>query len=293
MQDQLAFRIQPVIRPAYKKPYPNWVDQAYPWPRGYKVPEFSLFTSLGEVSTLEHDTIESGRITFESKKKMVVDNDPFPQLIDINMVIPNLDKFGFLRFKLVVDNGEDELHPNIFENLKGKVVIREEMNLCARCQKKVGNITERMGVYEQQIQLANATNFHPFRGQVKPFYGRVGRMIPFNEMTRTQQRRFQRNYGQMMGQQKGAEHSRATIERKVVNKNVLENGDEEDTKASKDEPLKGECVGKSKFEHRKKDEDDDDAGQLITIQFGTTMPPVMLITIYWPMNLRIKNMMKR
>ncbi|KAL2531746.1 hypothetical protein Adt_05097 [Abeliophyllum distichum] len=111
-------------------------------------------------------------------------------------------------------------------------------------------------------------------------------------MTRTQQRCFQRNYGQMMGQQKGAEHLRATIESKVVNKNVLENGDKEDTKASKDEPLKGECVGKSKFEHRKKDEDDDDAGQLTTIQFGT-MPPVMLITIFWPMNLRIKNMMKR
>ncbi|KAL2466943.1 Uncharacterized protein Adt_42794 [Abeliophyllum distichum] len=40
MQDQLAFRIRPVIRPTCKKSYPDWIDQAYPWPRGYKVPEF-------------------------------------------------------------------------------------------------------------------------------------------------------------------------------------------------------------------------------------------------------------
>ncbi|KAL2466302.1 hypothetical protein Adt_42153 [Abeliophyllum distichum] len=72
--------------------------------------------------------------------------------------------------------------------------------------------------------------------------------------------------------------SRATIESKVANENVLENGKEEDTKTSKEELLTDECVGKSKFEHRKEDEDededDDDARQFITTQFGT-MPPVM------------------
>ncbi|KAL2527591.1 hypothetical protein Adt_12645 [Abeliophyllum distichum] len=78
----------------------------------------------------------------------------------------------------------------------------------------------------------------------------------------------------MIRQQEGMECSRSTIESKVANQNVLENGDEEDTEASKDEQVKGECVEKSKFEHRKKDEDEDDARQLITIQFGT-MPPVM------------------
>ncbi|KAL2532124.1 hypothetical protein Adt_05475 [Abeliophyllum distichum] len=77
----------------------------------------------------------------------------------------------------------------------------------------------------------------------------MGRAIPFNEMTRTQQRHFQRNYGQMIRQQQYAKHS------------------------------KEECVGKSKFEHRKNDDDDDDdddddTGQLITIQFGT-MPLVV------------------
>ncbi|KAL2532667.1 hypothetical protein Adt_06018 [Abeliophyllum distichum] len=73
----------------------------------------------------------------------------------------------------------------------------------------------------------------------------------------------------MMRKQRDVEHSRATIESKVANQNIFENGDEEDTKASKDEPLKGECVRKSNFEHRKNNEDDDDAGQLLTIQFGT------------------------
>ncbi|KAL2491132.1 Retrotransposon gag protein [Abeliophyllum distichum] len=54
MQDQMAFGMRPFIRPTYRKPYPDWIDQVYPWPRGYKVPEFSLFTGLDEVSTLEH-----------------------------------------------------------------------------------------------------------------------------------------------------------------------------------------------------------------------------------------------
>ncbi|KAL2543307.1 hypothetical protein Adt_04285 [Abeliophyllum distichum] len=123
MQRQLDFRMWPIIQPTYRKLYPDWVDQAYPWPRGYK------------------DAIELGQITFESKKKIAVDENPFPQPIDVDM-------------------------------------------------------------------------------------------------------------------------------------NVLENGEEVDTKASKEEQLIEECVEKSKFESRKEDEDNDDAGQLITIQFGT-MPPVM------------------
>ncbi|KAL2480620.1 hypothetical protein Adt_33586 [Abeliophyllum distichum] len=73
---------------------------------------------------------------------------------------------------------------------------------------------------------------------------------------------------------KGVENSRATIESKVARQNALKDREEEDTEALKEEPLKGEYVGKSKFEHRKNDEDNDDAGRLITIQFGS-MPSVM------------------
>lgn len=40
VQDQMVFGVRHVIRPTYTKPYPDWVDQAYPWPKGYKVLEF-------------------------------------------------------------------------------------------------------------------------------------------------------------------------------------------------------------------------------------------------------------
>ncbi|KAL2542265.1 putative retroelement [Abeliophyllum distichum] len=72
------------------------------------------------------DAIESRRITFESKKKMVLDENLFPQPLDINMVTPNLDKLGLPIFKLVIDNGEDEPCPSAFEHLKGKTAMDEE-----------------------------------------------------------------------------------------------------------------------------------------------------------------------
>ncbi|KAL2491759.1 putative retroelement [Abeliophyllum distichum] len=105
MQDQLNFGMPPIIWPTYRKPYPDWVDQAYPWPRRYK------------------DALESGQITFESKKMMAVDQNPYLQSIDVNMVILNLDKFGLPRFKLAVDNGEDEARPSAFEYLKEKAKL--------------------------------------------------------------------------------------------------------------------------------------------------------------------------
>ncbi|KAL2513173.1 hypothetical protein Adt_18773 [Abeliophyllum distichum] len=61
------------------------------------------------------------------------------------------------------------------------------------------------------------------------------------------------------------------IESKVAKENALENGQEEDTEVSKEELLIEECVEKSKFERRKKDKDDDNDGQMITIQFGTML----------------------
>ena len=73
VQDQLAVRVCPVIRPTYTKPYPDWIDQSYPWPRGYKVTKFSLFTGLGEVSTLEHVgrfTLQSGEVNDYHKLRL-------------------------------------------------------------------------------------------------------------------------------------------------------------------------------------------------------------------------------
>ncbi|KAL2486703.1 Uncharacterized protein Adt_31459 [Abeliophyllum distichum] len=72
-------------------------------------------------------------------------------------------------------------------------------------------------------------------------------------------------FPQLVDVNMGAKRSRATIESKVAKQNTFEDGEEDDTKALKEEPLKeeplkGECVGKSKFEHRKDDEDDDDVG---------------------------------
>ncbi|KAL2526563.1 hypothetical protein Adt_11617 [Abeliophyllum distichum] len=70
------------------------------------------------------------------------------------------------------------------------------------------------------------------------------------------------------------ERSKATRECKMVNQNVIEDKDEENIGELVKESLKDECVGKSKFEHREKDENEDDSEKVITVQFGT-LPPVM------------------
>ncbi|KAL2498206.1 putative retroelement [Abeliophyllum distichum] len=80
---------------------------------------------LGE---LTQDGVEQGE-SHLNPKKMAVDEDPFPQPIDINMVTLNFDKLGLLRFKLLIDNGEDEPRPITFERLKGKAVMHEGVNL--------------------------------------------------------------------------------------------------------------------------------------------------------------------
>ena len=38
----------------YRKPYSEWVDRTYEFPRGYKMPDFSLFNGEREQSTIEH-----------------------------------------------------------------------------------------------------------------------------------------------------------------------------------------------------------------------------------------------
>ena len=60
LQNQFGLGIRP-IWPRYRKSYPDWVDVAYPWPRNYRIPDFTLFTGSGEVSTMEH----MGRLTLQ------------------------------------------------------------------------------------------------------------------------------------------------------------------------------------------------------------------------------------
>ncbi|KAL2512624.1 putative retroelement [Abeliophyllum distichum] len=78
------------------------------------------------------DAIESRRITFEAKKKMAVDENPFPRPLGINMITTGF-KSGLPKFKLVVDNAEEdpEPHPSVFAHLKGKEGKRDEGILCA------------------------------------------------------------------------------------------------------------------------------------------------------------------
>lgn len=35
---------RPIGRPVYRKPYPEWIDCIHELPKGYKVPEFTLFS---------------------------------------------------------------------------------------------------------------------------------------------------------------------------------------------------------------------------------------------------------
>ncbi|KAL2472329.1 hypothetical protein Adt_40465 [Abeliophyllum distichum] len=76
----------------------------------------------------------------------------------------------------------------------------------------------------------------------------------------------------MMRQQQGVERSKATCEIKSGESKCLEDKEGENIEELMKESLEKECIGKSRFENRKKDEDD--SGRLITIQFGT-LPPVM------------------
>ncbi|MBT1617466.1 hypothetical protein, partial [Klebsiella pneumoniae] len=43
-----------INRPTYRKPYSKWIDRNYEFPRGFKIPEFSLFSGDGNQSTVEH-----------------------------------------------------------------------------------------------------------------------------------------------------------------------------------------------------------------------------------------------
>ncbi|GKV01604.1 hypothetical protein SLEP1_g14149 [Rubroshorea leprosula] len=46
--------LRPLVRPSYHKPYPDYIDRDNPFPRGFKVPEFTLFSRDASQSTIEH-----------------------------------------------------------------------------------------------------------------------------------------------------------------------------------------------------------------------------------------------
>ncbi|KAL2526901.1 putative retroelement [Abeliophyllum distichum] len=190
----------------------------------------TMHALLGELTkdVVGPDAIELGRITVEAKKKMAVDGNPFPRLLGINMITTSF-KSGLPKFKLVVDNGEEdpEPHPSVFERLKGKEVKRDEGILCARCSREVNENVEKTGAWRPHHRPSVVPNFQPIQRRNVPFYGKppferqfrpmhdgrmfrplpcqsnvwhsfqysAKRVVPFDEMTRTQQRRYQRNYG--------------------------------------------------------------------------------------------------
>ncbi|KAL2474281.1 hypothetical protein Adt_35017 [Abeliophyllum distichum] len=92
-------------------------------------------------------------------------------------------------------------------------------------------------------------------------------------MTRTQERHYQRNYGRMMRQQQGIARPKMPDLPKATNKYGLKD-EEEDSMGDSMEELPESSSGRSKFERSKKDENEDDPGQSITIQFGT-LPPFL------------------
>ena len=47
-------QMQQINHPVYRKPYPDYIDRDYPFPWGYKVPKFTLFSGDDKMFTLEH-----------------------------------------------------------------------------------------------------------------------------------------------------------------------------------------------------------------------------------------------
>ena len=47
-------KLKKVNKPNKRKPYPEWADRTYEFPRGYRMPDFSLFNGEREQSTIDH-----------------------------------------------------------------------------------------------------------------------------------------------------------------------------------------------------------------------------------------------
>ncbi|CAN0916162.1 hypothetical protein LINGRAHAP2_LOCUS29563 [Linum grandiflorum] len=54
LNEQFGLGVRTTMPPVYRKPYPEWVDRHYPFPRGFRVPDFATFTGIGDQSTVEH-----------------------------------------------------------------------------------------------------------------------------------------------------------------------------------------------------------------------------------------------
>ncbi|CAL1362343.1 unnamed protein product [Linum trigynum] len=54
LADQFGLGIRPAMPPVYRKPYPDWDDRYYPFPRCFRVPDFITFSGIGDQSTVEH-----------------------------------------------------------------------------------------------------------------------------------------------------------------------------------------------------------------------------------------------
>ncbi|GKV33401.1 hypothetical protein SLEP1_g41920 [Rubroshorea leprosula] len=61
VQETYGSALRPLVRPSYHKPYPDYIDRDNPFPRGFKVPEFTLFSGDTSQSTIEH----IGRFTIQ------------------------------------------------------------------------------------------------------------------------------------------------------------------------------------------------------------------------------------
>ncbi|CAL1406740.1 unnamed protein product [Linum trigynum] len=46
LADQFGLGIRPTMPPGYRKPYPNLVDRYYPFPRGFRIPDFITFNGI-------------------------------------------------------------------------------------------------------------------------------------------------------------------------------------------------------------------------------------------------------
>ncbi|GKV48260.1 hypothetical protein SLEP1_g55084 [Rubroshorea leprosula] len=73
VQETYGPTLRPLVRPAYRKPYPDIIDHENPFPRGFKVPKFTLFSGEVGQSTIEHIgrfTIQCGEASGDDNLKL-------------------------------------------------------------------------------------------------------------------------------------------------------------------------------------------------------------------------------
>ena len=66
MQELYGPALSQVSHPKFYKPYPKTIDREKPYPKGYRIPKFSLFFRVYGQSILEHVarfTIQCGELT--------------------------------------------------------------------------------------------------------------------------------------------------------------------------------------------------------------------------------------